>query len=125
VTRKREQHPVRVYSDTWEKLRVKTKADGINFQKLTEVLITAYLKNNKEIKRIVANYVEKKGTRKNRTGLDEMEADHLLRLIEEKHSPLRFMEKVSEEIEYEEQNIYDHRGLYPRQEVARISGSAC
>jgi hypothetical protein len=101
VTRKREQHPVRIYNDTWEKLKVKTKSDGISFQKLTEVLFTAYLKKNKEINRLVKAFVEKKGQRKNRQGLDEMEADALLRLIEEQHSPLRLIEEVNEEIKDE------------------------
>jgi len=101
MTRKKEQHPVRIYSDTWEKLRVQTQADGITFQKLTEVLFTAYLKKNKEIKRLVQDFVEKKGTRKKRTGLDAMEADELLRLIEEEYSPLRLIEEVNEEMKNE------------------------
>jgi hypothetical protein len=98
VTRKREQHPVRIYSDTWEKLKVKTSADGISFQKLTEVLFTAYLKKNKEITRLVRDFVDKKGTRKQRAGLDEMEEEEILRLIEEQHRQLRLIEEVNEEL---------------------------
>ena len=99
--KKRELHPLRVYRDDWEKIKVKTQADGLSFQKLTEVLLRAYLKNNKEIKRLVKDFVDKNGTRKARSGLDEMEADELLRLIEEKHSPLRLIHEVDEEMDDE------------------------
>lgn len=102
MTRKKEQHPIRIYTDTWEKLKVKTKSDGISFQKLTEVLFTAYLKKNKEMQRLVKAFTEKKGVRHNRAGLDEMEADALLRLIEEEHSPLRLIEEVNKEFKTDE-----------------------
>lgn len=96
--KQKEQHPVRIYPDDWEKLKVKVKADGLSFQRLTEVLFRGYLKNNKEIKRLVRDFVESQGSRKSRAGLDEIEADELLRLIEEKHSPIRFIHEVDEEM---------------------------
>ena len=101
TVREKDQHPVRIYSDDWEKLKVKTKSDGISFQKLTEVLFKAYLKKNKEIMRLVDKFVEDKGTRKNRMGLDEIEADEILRMIEEEYSPLRTIEEVKRELENE------------------------
>lgn len=99
---KKVQHPVRIYEDDWEKLKVKTAADGISFQRLTEVLFRGYIKNNKEIRRLVNAFIEKYGTRKRRTGFDEIEADELLRLIEEKHSPLRHIYEVDEEFDDDE-----------------------
>jgi len=101
-TNVKEQHPVRIYRDTWEKLKVKTDTDGLSFQKLTEILLQAYLKGNKEVTRLVTSFAEKKGLRKNRSSLDEMEADELLRLIEEEYSPLRLIEEVDEEFRDEE-----------------------
>ena len=100
--KKKVMHPVRIYDDDWEKLKVKTKVDGLSFQKLTEVLLRGYLKNNKEIRRLVGDFVDKNGTRKSRSGLDDMEADELLRLIEEEHSPIRFIQEMSEDLKNEQ-----------------------
>jgi hypothetical protein len=70
--------------------------DHLTFQKLVEVLLYAYLKDNKHIKEIVKQFSDFKNDKKRRNQLDDLEANEILRLIEEEYSPLRVMDKAKE-----------------------------
>lgn len=70
--------------------------DHLTFQRLVEVLLRAYLKDNKHVKELVKQYSDVKNDKKRRNQLDDLEANEILRLIEEEHSPLRLMEKAKE-----------------------------
>lgn len=65
----------------------------------------AYLKGNKHIKELLKQYSDVKNDKKRRNSLDDLEANEILRLIEEEYSPLRSVEKAKEIIkEAEEQD---------------------
>jgi len=83
------QCPIRLYKDQYEKVRYKCAEDRITFQKLAEVCFQAYLKDNKEIRRLIKVWADNKYARKKRPILSDIESDELLRIIEEEHTPLR------------------------------------
>ena len=95
----KKQTPIRLYPDQIEKIKAKTVQDGITFQKLAEVLFTAYLKGNKEINRLVEQFADDKKNKKKRYSFNEMEADELYRILEEEYSPLKYIEDARREIE--------------------------
>lgn len=84
---------VRLPPDQIIKLEAKLKLDNITYQKLTELLIKAYMKDNKEIMRIVKKYVEEKGT-KRKSSLNELEKDELYRILEDQYSPMRDIAEI-------------------------------
>ena len=92
---------VRLHPDQIVKLEAKLELDNISYQKLSELLIKAYMKDNKEIMRMVKSYVEEKGT-KRKSSLNELERDELIRLLEEQYSPLRDLELAVKEFDNEE-----------------------
>lgn len=94
--------PIRLYEGQYKKIKVKVAEDNISFQKLAEVLMSAYLKNNKEIKRLVAEYSDIRNSKRRRYELNEIEKSEILRKIEEEYSPLRNLEEAIEEIEDED-----------------------
>jgi len=98
LTKEKQLCPIRLHRDQYLKLRAKLEGDGLSFQKFTEVIFIAYLKNNKEIKRLVDNFVSSKGEKQKRTDLNEIERDELLRIIENEYSPLRELKQVVEEV---------------------------
>jgi len=79
--------PIRMYEDEYIKVREKALEDGITYQKLIEVLVRSYMKDDMSIRKIVLNYVNqiKKGTTSGM--IDQDEASEILRMLEEK-SPL-------------------------------------
>jgi hypothetical protein len=95
--------PIRVYPDKYQKLTDKLKEAGLSLQKFTEVLIDAYLKNNKEIMRLVGQRVEDKKNKKNSNELDDEEREEVFRVIEKEYSPLREVNEAIEEIDDEDQ----------------------
>ena len=100
------QAPIRFYPEQYEKIREKAQYDGLTYQKLAEVLFRLYLKNNKEVMKHVNKFVEQLGGQvKNKPMFNEIESDDLLRLIEERYSPLsnssKGLQVILEEIENE------------------------
>lgn len=96
------QCPIRLYKDQYDKIKAKMVDDKLSFQKLSEILFTAYLKNNKEVMRLVRKYVDEKDEKKRRFNLDSIEREELLRLIEEEHSPLKDVNQAVQEMKDEE-----------------------
>jgi hypothetical protein len=90
---------IRLYKDDFIKVKTKVIEDNISLQVLGEVLYGAYLKNNKEIMRLVKRRADERHTNKRKYSLDEVERDELLRLIEKEYSPLK---EAIQEIENEE-----------------------
>ena len=99
------QTPIRLYESDYLKIKEKIVHDKVTFQKLVEVLLLAYIKGNKDIEHIVTKYADEKNSKKRRYSLDEVEANELLRMIEEEHSPLRYLENISREIKKEEEKF--------------------
>jgi len=88
-------------------LKAKVAEDKVSIQKFGELMVSYYLKGNKEISRIVKKYSDEKHTTKRRYSLDELEAAELLDRIEKDFSPLRDIEEALEEIERDEaENLY-------------------
>jgi len=103
------QCPVRMYKDQYNKMREKASEDGMTFQKLSEILFNAYLKDNKGIRKLVEKYADSKHSRKKRPVLDNLESEELLRIIEQEHTPLRDLEKlIKEELDDEQSNSYSN-----------------
>jgi len=101
--KERVQCAIRLYEDTYKKVKAKVIEDKITVQILGELLYNAYLKNNKEVMRLVRKRSDERNSSKRRYSLDEIERDKLLRLIEEDYSPLRDdIDKVVSEMENEE-----------------------
>lgn len=106
IEKNRIQCPIRLPKSDYDKVRAKAIQDRIKFQKLVEVLLLAYVKNNKEIDRLVQKYVQEKKAKKGKY-LDEIEKNAIYGLIEEE-SPLKHLEEAIKEIkEEDEQNLYD------------------
>lgn len=89
---KRVQTPFRLNESDLFKVKELIAQDHITFQKLVEVLLLAYIKGNKEIKSIVTKYADEKSSKKRRYSLTDMEANDLLKFIEEEESPLRHLD---------------------------------
>jgi hypothetical protein len=95
--------PIRIYPDKYQKLQDKLDEAGLSVQKFTEVVIDAYLKNNKEINRLVGQRVEDKKTKKDSEMLSDEEREEIFRITEEEYSPLREINEAIEEIDDEDQ----------------------
>lgn len=93
--RNKHQKLCRLHPDQIIKLELKLETDNITYQKFSEVVIKAYMRNNKEIMRLVKNFVEEKGTKK-KTALNEYEKDELSRIIEEQYSPMKEFGELNE-----------------------------
>lgn len=106
------QCPIRLYESDYLKIKEKIVVDKITFQKLVEVLLLAYIKGNKEIQNIVNKYADEKNAKKRRYSLDEIETNELLRVIEEEHSPLRHLEKLSKEVKDEDGQDLHNRSRF-------------
>jgi len=91
----------RLYPDTYDKLKVKVTKDRVSIQKLFDVLTKAYMRNHKEIMKIVERHADETNSKKRRYSLDEMESEELLRLIEKEYSPARHLEQAIEELKNE------------------------
>lgn len=107
IWEKREQMPyklktaqiiIRVYPDIRDKLRDKSRSDGITLQKVFEIFIDSYLKNNTTVMERVNRLIEKKKQKKKGVAkFDESEIQEILHLIEKEHSPLRYEIKTRPE----------------------------
>lgn len=71
-----------------KKIKSKVAKHGLTYQKLGELLFSAYIKGNKEVLKLVEQYVDEKGLRKKGVYMDTIESEELLRQIEEL-SPLQ------------------------------------
>lgn len=88
--------PFRLFPEDLLKIQQKIVQDKVTFQKLVEVLLLAYLKDNKEIKKIVAKYADEKSSKRRRNHLNDVEVNDLLKYIEEEESPIRHLEIIKE-----------------------------
>lgn len=70
-------------------------------QKLSDILFKAYLKDNKEIMKLVTKYADDKKNKKKRYGMTELEAEDIMSRIEE-YSPLSDIDKAFKEIDKDE-----------------------
>jgi len=96
----KKQCPIRLYPDQIKKIKAKVMQDKLTFQKLAEILFSAYLKDNKEIKRLVQRHADEKYARRRRYQLTDMEAEELLRRIA-KESPYSEIDEAMEELDDE------------------------
>ncbi len=88
MSKERQLCPVRLHKDIYERVKAKTVLDKVTFQKLIEICLRGYLKDNKEIMRLVKKYADEKYLRKSRhNAFTELEEDEILRKLEEA-SPL-------------------------------------
>ena len=101
TAKEKKQCQLRFHADTYEKIREKAEHDNLNFQQLGDVLFMAYLKDNREIMRLIKRFVESKKGGKRKQQLNELEKDELLRLIENKYSPLGELERNIRKIDNE------------------------
>ena len=95
------QCPVRLYSDQYKKIRAKAQRHELTYQKVAEILFEMFLKNNKEVMRVISKYTDEDYHKKKRHPIDEWEVDELLRRIE-LDSPLKDVEDAIEEMEINE-----------------------
>ncbi len=85
AARDKKQCPLRFHAEEFDRIQRKCKEEDVNYQQLGEVLLGAFLKNNKECMRLVRKFAKsKRGDKKN---LNELEKDELFRLLEN-NSPL-------------------------------------
>ena len=94
----KKQCPIRLYPEQIKKVKAKVAQDKITFQKLVEICVNAYLKDNKEIKRLVKRHADEKYSRRRRYQLTELEAEEVLRRIEEE-SPYSEIEEAIGELD--------------------------
>jgi hypothetical protein len=96
--------PIRLCKADYEKARVKLVEDRLNFQTVMEVLFLGYLKDNKKIREMVMKHSNVENDKKRRQRqLDTLEINEIRQLIEDQHSPLRFLEKISDEVKKEKE----------------------
>lgn len=93
----KKQCQLRFYTDIYDKIKNKLDADGMNYQQLGDLLFGAYLKNNREVTRLVKQFTENKKGKRKRNQLSEKEKDDLFRMIELNHSPLRNLKEGVDE----------------------------
>lgn len=86
--RDKKQCQIRFYADEFERIQDKCKEEGINYQQLGDVLFGAFLKNNKEIMRLIHKFVESRNSNDRTNLLDDLERNELFRLLESQ-SPLK------------------------------------
>lgn len=94
--------PIRLPKTEYNKCKIKVVEDHLTFQKVMEVLFYAYMKDNKHVREMVLKYAGEAQDKKRRNELDDMEINDIRRLIEEEHSPLRLLEKISQEVKQEQ-----------------------
>lgn len=100
--RQKKQCPLRFHEDIYKKIREKAETDGLNYQQLGDLLFGAYMKNNKEVMRLVRRFADDQKNKNKKGRLSSLEKDELFRLIETKYSPLSDLERTIKEIENEE-----------------------
>jgi hypothetical protein len=96
----KKQCPLRFDEDIYTQIREKAETDGLNYQQLGDLLFGAYLRNNREIRRMVKRFVEQRSGKKKET-LSDVEKYELFDLIENQHSPLSSLERAIKEKENE------------------------
>jgi len=101
ITVLKKQAPLRFMPDDWKKIKAKMVVDKITYQKLGEILFKAYMRNNKEIMKLVLKYADDKENKKKRYGVTELEAEEILKYAEQ-HSPLSDFDEAIKELEDEE-----------------------
>jgi replicative superfamily II helicase len=95
----RQQVIIRLYPDIYGKVKAKVIQDKLSIQKLAEILFDAYLKNNKEVCRLVEKYADQKHAKRRRFSLNEEEADEFMRRIEmENISPLTQFNEMFDDV---------------------------
>ena len=94
----------RISKDKMDTLKAKVAHDQISIQKFGALMVSYYLRDNKEIMRIVNKFADENNSKKRRHTLDELEADKLLELIEEKYSPLSDVKNAAKEFDEEEED---------------------
>ena len=101
ITRNKRQCMIRLFKSDWDLIRAKTRKEGITYQKLMEVLIKAYLKDDPNIMKLVQKYADDKENKKKRYGITELESDDIMSSIE-KFNPLSEVETILKEIKENE-----------------------
>lgn len=88
TARQKKQCQIRFYADEFERIQAKCKQEGLSYQQLGDVLFGAFLKNNKEVMRLVTKFVDSKSPANRAYLLDDLEKNELFRLLESQ-SPLK------------------------------------
>ena len=104
-TLRRRQMLFRLYPDQIEKLKLKAVSDSVTVQKIYEIMTKLYLTGNKHIMEKIEQFKSEKYVRKRRYSynLTEMEADELLRKIEEV-SPVAELDGILKKLEEEDED---------------------
>jgi len=100
--REKKQCPLRFHQDIYVKIREKAESEGLNYQQLGDLLFGAYLKNNREVMRLVKRFAENQKDKNKKNKLSDIERDELFRLIETEYSPLGDLERTIKGIEDEQ-----------------------
>jgi hypothetical protein len=100
LSSKKAQTAIRFWPEDFAILKKKLTTDGITLQKLCEVLVKAYMNNNKEVMSIVMKHADDKKNKKKRYAISEVESDDILNYIE-RNSPLKDFNSVVEKLEKE------------------------
>jgi hypothetical protein len=94
--------PIRLCKADYDKAKLKLEEDHLTYQKVMEVLFLGYLNDNKHIREMVMKHSSTTNDKKRRHDLNLLEINEIRQLIEAEHSPIRFLEKISEEVKKEE-----------------------
>lgn len=95
TAREKKQCQIRFYADEFDRIQSKCKEEGLSYQQLGDVLFGAFLKNNKEVLRLIKKFVDSKNPKNKIHFLDDLEKNELFRLLESQ-SPLNEIEKFGE-----------------------------
>jgi superfamily I DNA and RNA helicase len=94
---KRVQTLFRLFEDDLETFKAKVVGDKVSLQKVMEALVKEYLKDNKEVMKIVRKYANIRNDKRRRYSVDELEAGAIMKRLQEV-SPLRDIEIALDEV---------------------------
>lgn len=94
--------PIRLCKADYDKAKIKLEEDHLTYQKVMEVLFLGYLNDNKHIRAMVMKYSSPEQDKRRRHDLNSLEINEIRQLIEQEHSPIRFLEKISDEVKKQE-----------------------
>jgi hypothetical protein len=84
------QAPVRLYKSDYEQIKKLAAQDGLSFQKVVEILLLNYAKENKTVTSVVKKYAEERKASKGKR-FDETDKSSIYDRIENL-SPIRHLE---------------------------------
>ena len=102
LSKMKKQVPLRMFGEEWDRLKARLVIDKLSYQKLGDILFRAYVDGNKEIMKLVKkNEDEKDGKKRRYNSFTGMEKEDLLMYLE-KQSPITELDRITKEIEEED-----------------------